>query len=94
MGGQVGFANNPNGYVQRMVNRVKSEDYRMKGEAIGSQTQNEININVELENVRDYNDFLIQMQHDPKFERMIQAMSIDRIAGKSSLGKYGINFRK
>lgn len=88
------LANNPNGYVQRMVNRVKSEDYRMKGEAIGSQTQNEININVELGNVQDYNDFLIQMQHDPKFERMIQAMSIDRIAGKSSLGKYGINFRK
>ncbi|KAI4438989.1 hypothetical protein C824_001475 [Schaedlerella arabinosiphila] len=88
------LANNPNGYVQRMVNRVKSEDYRMKGEVIGSQTQNEININVELGNVQDYNDFLIQMQHDPKFERMIQAMSIDRIAGKSSLGKYGINFRK
>ena len=88
------FANNPDGYLQRMVNRVKSEDYRMKGEAIGSQTQNEININVELGNVQDYNDFLIQMQHDPKFERMIQAMSIDRIAGKSSLGKYGINFRK
>lgn len=88
------LANNPNGYVQRMVNRVKSEDYRMKGEAIGSQTQYEININVELGNVQDYNDFLIQMQHDPKFERMIQAMSIDRIAGKSSLGKYGINFRK
>lgn len=88
------FANNPDGYLQRMINKVKSEDYSMKGEVIGSQTQNEININVELGNVQDYNDFLIQMQHDPKFERMIQAMSIDRIAGKSSLGKYGINFRK
>lgn len=88
------LANNPNGYVQRMVDRVKSEDYRMKGEVIGSQTQNEININVELGNVQDYNDFLIQMQHDPKFERMIQAMSIDRIAGKSSLGKYGVIFRR
>ena len=62
------LANNPNGYVQRMVNRVKSEDYRMKGEAIGSQTQNEININVELGNVQDYNDFLIQMQHDSSYE--------------------------
>lgn len=88
------FANNPDGYLQRMINKVKSEDYSMKGEVVGGQTQNEININVELENVRDYNDFLIQMQHDPKFERMIQAMSIDRLAGKSSLGKYGINFRK
>lgn len=88
------FANNPDGYLQRMINKVKSEDYSMKGEVIGGQTQNEININVELENVRDYNDFLIQMQHDPKFERMIQAMSIDRLAGKSSLGKYGVIFRR
>ena len=88
------FANNPDGYLQRMINKVKSEDYSMKGEVVGGQTQNEININVELENVRDYNDFLIQMQHDPKFERMIQAMSIDRLAGKSSLGKYGVIFRR
>lgn len=88
------FANNPDGYLQRMINKVKSEDYSMNGEVVGGQTQNEININVELENVRDYNDFLIQMQHDPKFERMIQAMSIDRLAGKSSLGKYGVIFRR
>jgi len=88
------FANNPDGYLQRMINKVKSDDYSMKGEVVGGQTMNEININVELENVRDYNDFLIQMQHDPKFERMIQAMSIDRLAGKSSLGKYGVIFRR
>lgn len=87
------FANNPDGYLQRMINKVKSDDYSMKGEVVGGQTQNEININVELENVRDYNDFLIQMQHDPKFERMIQAMSIDRIAGKSGLDKYKVIFR-
>lgn len=50
------------------------------GAAIG-----EINIPISIERVQDYNDFIRQLQSDPKAERIIQAMTIDQVAGKSSL---------
>lgn len=51
---------------------------------------NEFNINIGIDKVMDYNDFLTQMQSDKRVERLIQAVSIDRLAGKNSLGKYSI----
>lgn len=88
------FSKNPGGFLQQQVSKLKMESLANRGEIVGGQTQNEININVEVGNVQNYNDFLTQMQRDPKFERMIQAMSIDRIGGKGSLGKYKVNFRQ
>lgn len=40
-----------------------------------------------LPNVKNYGELLLEMQKDPKFEKLIQSMTIDQIAGKSSLGK-------
>jgi len=44
-------------------------------------------ITTTVENVQDYNDFLRQMRDDKNFERMIDAMTLDRLVGKSSLAK-------
>ena len=38
-------------------------------------------------NVKNYEEFLSEMQKDKNFERLIDSMTIDRIAGKSSLAK-------
>lgn len=54
----------------------------------GSSIQNEINLNIGIEKVLDYNDFVTQLQKDKQFERVIQAMTLDQIAGKNSLRKY------
>lgn len=88
------FSKNPGGFMQQQISKMKMESLANRGEAVGGQVQNEINIDVDVNNVQDYNDFVSQMQSDPKFERMIQAMSIDRLAGKGSLGKYSVNFRR
>ena len=40
-----------------------------------------------LPNVKNYDELLAAMQKDKNFERLILSMSIDRIAGKSSLAK-------
>lgn len=40
-----------------------------------------------LPNVKNYEQLLSEMQKDKNFERLILSMSIDRIAGKSSLAK-------
>ena len=40
-----------------------------------------------LPNVKNYEELLSEMQKDKNFERLILSMSIDRLAGKSSLAK-------
>lgn len=45
------------------------------------------NVTFSMPNVHSYNELLAEMQRDPKFEKLILAMSIDRLAGKSSLAK-------
>ena len=43
-------------------------------------------ININIEHVQDYNDFVSQLRDDPKFEKLIGAMTFDRMDGKSSFG--------
>jgi hypothetical protein len=40
-----------------------------------------------LPNVRNYEELLSAMKKDRNFERLIHSMTVDQIAGKSSLGK-------
>ena len=41
---------------------------------------------INIEHVQDYNDFVSQLRDDPKFEKLIGAMTFDRMDGKSSFG--------
>lgn len=50
-------------------------------------TQNLENVTFSFPNVHNYDEMLAQMQKDKNFERLITSMSIDRLAGKSSLAK-------
>ncbi len=50
-------------------------------------TQNFENITFSMPNVHGYNDLLTEMQRDPKFEKLVLSMTVDRIAGRSSLAK-------
>ena len=44
-------------------------------------------INIPIDHVSDYNDFVNQLRADNKFEKMVQSMTIDRIAGGSKFAK-------
>lgn len=61
----------------RTIGKSKSDDY-----SVGA-----INISIPIEHVEDYNDFVNQLRNDKKFEQMVQAMTVGRLAGKSSLEK-------
>ena len=50
-------------------------------------TQTIENVNFDFKNVKNYDEILAQMQKDKNFEKLVLAMSVDRIAGKSSLAK-------
>ena len=45
------------------------------------------NVNIPIERVMDYKDFVNQLRDDRKFEKMIQSMTIDRALGKSEFAK-------
>lgn len=44
-------------------------------------------INIPIDHVSDYNDFMNQLKNDNKFEKLIQSMTTDRLAGGSKLAK-------
>ena len=45
------------------------------------------NINIPIDHVSDYNDFMNQMKQDNKFEKFVQSVTIDRVAGHNRLAK-------
>lgn len=53
---------------------------------------NNNNMNISIEKVQDYNDFVKQAQSDRKFETMVQDMTIGRLNGKSNFYKYRTKF--
>lgn len=56
-------------------------------------TYGDFNITIPIDHVEDYNDFVTQLQRDPKFEQMIQAMTIDILGGGSPLSKYKYHWK-
>lgn len=50
-------------------------------------TVGDIEINIPIEHVDDYNDFVSQLQKDKQFERFVQSMTVDRLVGGGSLKK-------
>jgi hypothetical protein len=50
----------------------------------------EIQINIPIDKVEDYNDFIEKMKSDDRFSKLIRAASIDLLNGGSSLRKYQI----
>lgn len=44
-------------------------------------------ITIPIDHVQDYNDFMNQMRKDGKFQKMIEAMTIDRLVGGSKIAK-------
>lgn len=48
---------------------------------------NNINVNIPIEHVEDYNDFANQLRNDPQFEKLIQTMTLGVFTGQNNLNK-------
>lgn len=71
---------------------IDISDYIKNIGSFGGSSNNEANIDVggitiQIDHVQDYNDFVRKLRDDKTFERMISSMTIDKLAGKSSLAK-------
>lgn len=82
------MANNPGEFLYAHLAKTHTPTVSLAGGTSINSTVNLDNVSFVLPNVKNYEEFLTAFQNDKKFERIVQAMTIDRIAGKSYFSKY------
>ena len=80
------MANNPADFIKNNLG-IDAVTPNASSNAGGNYSQNIENVSFVLPNVKNYDQMLAAMQKDKNFERLINAMTIDQVAGKSKLGK-------
>ena len=80
------MANSPAEFIKDNLN-LGSTNVPNNSTVQNSYSQHIDNVVFRMDNVKNYDEILSQMQRDPNFERLITSMSIDKLAGKSSLAK-------
>lgn len=80
------MANNPAEFIKNNLG-LDNANIPNGGNVNNSVTQHFENINFNMPNIHSYNELITEMQRDPKFEKLILAMTVDQIAGKSKLAK-------
>ena len=85
------MTNNPSKFIND--NLANNVDISNGNNISNGNVNNEINMNITLPNVKNYNEFVSQLQKDSKFERMIQDMTVNQLSGKSSLNKFRHKFK-
>ena len=80
------MANNPAEFIKNNLS-LGSTSVPNNSTVQNSVIQNFENVTFSMPNVRNYDELIRDMQKDPNFERLVEAMSIGKLAGKSSLAK-------
>lgn len=88
----------PAGYFAPMSFASNAPDYSDKLSQIQNnhnetKVEQNFEITIPIEKVEDYNDFVTKLRDDPKFEKMIQSMTIGRINGGSPNAKYSYSWK-
>ena len=83
------FANNPPGFINGLsgIGNVDIPSSVVNRNITGDSHDN-INITLSFPNVQNYEELKYSLQHDPHFEKMLRAMTTDKLFGGSSLKKY------
>ena len=77
------FSNTAFDGIASQIGRIASST-SSKGTTIGNVTNQ---VTIQIDHVENYEDFMNQMTKDDKFEKFIQSMTTDRLAGGSKLAK-------
>jgi len=81
------FANNPSQFIKDNLDIGHATDVHPY-QIVGNTYDNDFSIQIALPNVSNYEQFKRELQQDKSFERMIKAMTTDRLFGGSSISKY------
>lgn len=83
-------ANNPSKFIANGISGLIGDIY---GRSVGGKVEQHFdNISFIMPNVKNYDELVTQMQQDKKFEKLIKAMTVDQLNGKSSDAKYHFRF--
>ena len=80
------MANSPSEFIRDNLN-LGSANVPNNSNVQNNYTQNLDKVVFNLPNVQNYNELISEMQKDKNFEKLILSMTIDRLAGKTSLAK-------
>lgn len=86
------MANNPVNFIARNANFNGGWPIARVPNGTGANVNNSIDMEIVLPNVSNYNDFMNSARSDPKFEKLVQAMTIDRVAGRNAKQKNNIKW--
>ena len=86
------FANNPMDFINKSMDELRQTSNMVRGGNIENHFSLD-NVTFNMPGVTNYKEFMQELQHDNNFERFVQSMTIDAIAGKGTKGKYKINFK-
>ena len=83
-------ANNPSKFIAHGISGLIGDMY---GSTAGGKVEQHFdNISFVMPNVKNYDELVTQMQQDKKFEKLIKAMTVGQLNGKSSDAKYHFKF--
>ena len=83
-------ANNPSKFIAHGISGLIGDMY---GSTAGGKVEQHFdNISFIMPNVKNYDELVTQMQQDKKFEKLIKAMTVGQLNGKSSDAKYHFKF--
>lgn len=79
------MANTPSEFIRDNLN-LGNTNIPNNSNVNNNITQN-VNANLNFPNVKNYEEMLISLSRDPKFQKLVDAMTTDQYLGKSSLAK-------
>ncbi len=81
------MANNPSDFIRDNLDLGTTQNVPNNDSSQNVYNQNLENVVFNFPNIKNYEQLLREMQKDKNFEKLILSMTIDRVAGKSSLSK-------
>ena len=81
------MANNPSDFIRDNLDLGATQNIPNNGSSQNVYNQNLESVVFSFPNIKNYEQLLREMQKDKNFEKLILSMTIDRVAGKSSLSK-------
>lgn len=85
------LTNNPTSFITDALKNTVLPDI---SNIVGGTVENSINMNFNLPNVKNYDEFISTMQKDHRFEKMIQDMTVGQIANRGTFAKMKYNFKR
>lgn len=87
------MARNPKQFMAQNIGDIDSllsQAPDVKNISDNRNIQNNIDVNISIDKVQDYNDFIRKFQTDNKFEKLIETIALNKISGRGSLSKFNI----